>query len=194
MDRAWSGSTSATTARGSGRRRRPAAQACAACGIESSHSAAGSTCAAGPGRAPRSLGGRRRRPRPPGGRAEMGPARIAWALCLLTVAAAGAQTALLVTAGVPLLSVEALDQAFPVITVAIVLGAVVGAAIVQRHPRHRIGWLFCGGQVGAALGGGPPAVAPGGGPRGWGGGPPGGGGRGGRRAPVGPPPPPLPPG
>ena len=79
-------------------------------------------------------------------------ARIAWALCLLTVAAAGAQTAFLITAGVPLLSVKALDQAFPVITLAIVLGAVVGAAIVQRHPRHRIGWLFCLGQAGAAVG------------------------------------------
>ena len=35
---------------------------------------------------------------------------------------------------------------------ALVIGAVVGALIIARHPRHRIGWLFCIGQAGAALG------------------------------------------
>ena len=32
------------------------------------------------------------------------------------------------------------------------VGAVVGALIVDRHPRHRIGWLLCIGQAGAAVG------------------------------------------
>src|SRR3712207_6881080 len=55
-------------------------------------------------------------------------------------------------AGVPLISREALTRTFPIVPVAVVVGAVVGALIVARHPRHRIGWLFCVGQAGAAIG------------------------------------------
>jgi len=78
--------------------------------------------------------------------------KAAWALVGVTVAGVAAQTALLVAAGVPLLSRQALDRTFPIIPLAVLVGAVVGALIVARHPRHRIGWLLCLGQAGAAVG------------------------------------------
>ena len=78
--------------------------------------------------------------------------KAAWALVGVTVAGVTAQTALLVAAGVPLLSRDALDETFPIIPLAVLVGAVVGALIVGRHPRHRIGWLLCLGQAGAAVG------------------------------------------
>lgn len=76
----------------------------------------------------------------------------AWVLVGLTVAGVAAQTALLVVAGIPLLSREALDRTFPIIPLAVLVGAVVGALIIARHPRHGIGWLLCVGQAGAAVG------------------------------------------
>jgi hypothetical protein len=39
-----------------------------------------------------------------------------------------------------------------VITLAALVASVVGALIVQRHPHHRIGWLFLVGQVGTMFG------------------------------------------
>src|SRR3712207_5362419 len=60
--------------------------------------------------------------------------------------------ALLLAAGVPLISREALTRTFPIVPIAVLVGAVVGALIVGRHPRHPIGWLFCIGQAGAAGG------------------------------------------
>jgi hypothetical protein len=78
--------------------------------------------------------------------------RTAWILCAVTGTLVLAQAALLVAAGVPLLSLQANDDGFPLIPVAIMVGAVVGAAIVARHPRHRVGWLLCLGQVGSAAG------------------------------------------
>ena len=76
----------------------------------------------------------------------------AWALVGLTVVGVAAQTVLLVAAGVPLLSRDALDETFPIIPLAVLVGAVVGALIIDRHPRHRIGWLLCVGQAGSAVG------------------------------------------
>jgi signal transduction histidine kinase len=76
----------------------------------------------------------------------------AWTLAGVSVVSAAAQVSFLAAAGVPLFSADALDQAFPIITIAVVVGAVIGAVIVQRHPRHRIGWLFCIGQAGSAVG------------------------------------------
>jgi signal transduction histidine kinase len=84
--------------------------------------------------------------------ADTGRRALAWLLVAVTVAGALTQAALLSAAGVRLLSAKAVDQAFPVITLATLVGAVVGAVIVHRHPRHRIGWLFCLGQAGAAVG------------------------------------------
>jgi signal transduction histidine kinase len=76
----------------------------------------------------------------------------AWLLCGLTVVALAAQAVFLVVAGVPLLSAEALEDTFPIIPVALVLGAVLGVLVVGRHPTHRVGWLLLLGQAGAAVG------------------------------------------
>ena len=82
---------------------------------------------------------------------ELRPA-VAWSLAGTTVAFAALQTAVLVASDVPLISAAALDQAYPIVPIALVVGAVVGALIVQRHPAHRIGWLLCAGQAGSAFG------------------------------------------
>src|SRR4051794_9226707 len=82
----------------------------------------------------------------------MGPARHAWAVVVAVVALAVAQGFLLAAAGVPLWSAEAVGNGFPGITLATVVGALVGAVILSRRPRHPIGWLFCLGQLGVAAG------------------------------------------
>ena len=63
-----------------------------------------------------------------------------------------AETVAMLWPGVPWLSATAFANAFPVVNFATVVGALVGAVILTRHPRHRIGWLFCWGQFGVALG------------------------------------------
>ena len=55
------------------------------------------------------------------------------------MACAVAQGWLLRARGVPLFSAAAVDEAFPVVPVAMVICAGMGAAIVTRLPRHRIG-------------------------------------------------------
>jgi hypothetical protein len=69
----------------------------------------------------------------------------------LAVACAVAQGWLLRARGVPLFSAAAVDEAFPVVPVAMVICAGMGAAIVTRLPRHRIGWLLLL-QVGTGVG------------------------------------------
>ena len=76
---------------------------------------------------------------------------VAWAMVGLAVACAVAQGWLLWARGVPLLSALAVDDAFPVVTVAMVVCASMGALIVSRFPRHRIGWLLLL-QVGVGVG------------------------------------------
>ena len=78
--------------------------------------------------------------------------RVAWLLVGVAVAGAVGQAVLIGTAGVPLLSAAAVGEAFPIVTLAVVVGTWVGAVIVARHFRHRIGWLVCLGQAGAAVG------------------------------------------
>ncbi|PWW21459.1 hypothetical protein JD79_00591 [Geodermatophilus normandii] len=78
--------------------------------------------------------------------------RWAWSLCVVTVAVSAGQIVVLVAGGLPLLAAESLDEPFPTVTVAVAIGSVIGAVIVDRHPRHRVGWLICTGQAGAALG------------------------------------------
>jgi hypothetical protein len=74
---------------------------------------------------------------------------------MIVVAAAAcavAEAVVMWRAGIPLLSVPAIRNAFPAVNVATVVGALVGAVILTRHPRHPIGWLFCWGQLGVAIG------------------------------------------
>ncbi len=82
----------------------------------------------------------------------MRAARHAWAAVVVTAALAVAQAFLLAAAGVPLWSAAAVSEGFPGIPLATVVGSLVGAVILSRHPRHRIGWLFCLGQLGVAIG------------------------------------------
>ena len=82
----------------------------------------------------------------------MRAARHAWAVVVVTAALAVAQAFLLAAAGVPLWSAAAVSEGFPGIPLATVVGALVGAVILSRHPRHPIGWLFCLGQLGVAIG------------------------------------------
>jgi hypothetical protein len=71
---------------------------------------------------------------------------VATALCSV------AEVVVMRSSGVALLSTEAFRNAFPIVNVATIVGATVGAVILSRHPGHRIGWLFCWGQLGVALG------------------------------------------
>src|SRR4051812_26758256 len=82
----------------------------------------------------------------------MRPARHVWAVVVVVVALAVAKAFLIAAAGVPILSAASVSQGFPGIPLATVVGALVGAVILSRHPRHRIGWLFCLGQLGVAIG------------------------------------------
>jgi GAF domain-containing protein len=77
---------------------------------------------------------------------------MAWTLLALTVLLAVAQIAVLVRASTPLFSGETSDDGFPVVTVAAVVASTLGALIVARYPRHRIGWLFLIGQLGTMVG------------------------------------------
>src|SRR3954469_2610382 len=99
-------------------------------------------------------GFRCRGPDPPdvGRVADMRLARHAWVFVVLTAALAVTQAVLLRAGGVPLLSATAVGNGFPGITVATVAGALVGAVILSRRPRHPIGWVFCLGQLGVAAG------------------------------------------
>jgi signal transduction histidine kinase len=78
-------------------------------------------------------------------------ARIAWSLAAAAGAAALAETVLLASHQ-PLLSAATFDHGWPIITAAAVAGSVLGALVVSRSPRHRIGWLLCAGQFGVAVG------------------------------------------
>jgi hypothetical protein len=79
-------------------------------------------------------------------------ARHAWTVAVATAALAVTQAFLLAAADVPLVSAAAVRDGFPGIPLATVAGALVGAVILSRHPRHAVGWLFCLGQLGAAIG------------------------------------------
>ena len=60
---------------------------------------------------------------------------------------------MLAASGYPMLSRAVLiDEAFPLVPIGAVVGAAVGALIVSRYPRNRVGWLFCVGQLGNAIG------------------------------------------
>src|SRR6476619_1025021 len=76
---------------------------------------------------------------------------VARGMVCVAVACALAQGCRICRAGIPLLSASAVDEAFPVVPIAVVICAGMGAAIVTRLPRNRIGWLLLL-QVGVGVG------------------------------------------
>ena len=70
----------------------------------------------------------------------------------LTLLCCAGQPVLLAAGGMSLWGGEALDHGFPLLTLTAAAGAIVGALILSRHQRHRIGWLFTIGQLGTAAG------------------------------------------
>src|SRR5689334_16447820 len=81
------------------------------------------------------------------------PRRLGWVLLAATCVFVGLQALMLAASGFPMLSRAVLiDQAFPLVPIGAVVGAAVGALIVSRYPRNRIGWLLCVGQLGNAIG------------------------------------------
>ncbi|WP_222269557.1 hypothetical protein [Modestobacter marinus] len=76
--------------------------------------------------------------------------QLAWGLCGLTAVCAAGQTVLL--ADRPLLSAAAFLEGWPLLPAGTVVGTLVGALVVSRHPGHRVGWLLCAGQATTALG------------------------------------------
>jgi signal transduction histidine kinase len=79
-------------------------------------------------------------------------ARLAWSLFAATLALLAAQTYFVVSSHTSLASSELGLNSFPIITVGTGLGALVGAIVASRHPGNRVGWLFCVGQLGTAVG------------------------------------------
>jgi len=81
------------------------------------------------------------------------PRRLGWVLLAATCVFVGLQALMLAASGYPMLSRAVLiDEAFPLVPIGAVVGAAVGALIVSRYPRNRVGWLFCVGQLGNAIG------------------------------------------
>jgi hypothetical protein len=80
------------------------------------------------------------------------PARLAWSLFAATIALLGVQTYFVLASHTPLKSDELGLNSFPIITLGTALGALLGALVASRHPGNRVGWLFCVGQLGTAVG------------------------------------------
>jgi hypothetical protein len=78
--------------------------------------------------------------------------RIGWALFAFTTVIAVAHVSLLIASEQPVFSRAVISDGFPLVTMGAVGGAGVGAVIVSRYPRHRIGWLFVVGQTLSELG------------------------------------------
>ena len=79
---------------------------------------------------------------------------IGWVLFAVTCVLSALQAALLIGSAQDLTSYEVfVEHAFPLATIGTIAGAAVGALIVSRFPRNRIGWLFCLGQLGSAISG-----------------------------------------
>ena len=78
--------------------------------------------------------------------------RSVWWLVVATAACTVLQLLIMNAADVAPFSEAAFRNAFPIVNVATVVGALVGAVILTRHPGHPIGWLFCWGQFGVAVG------------------------------------------
>jgi hypothetical protein len=77
--------------------------------------------------------------------------RLAWALFGVTVVCVVAQTLVLADQR-SLLSRRTFENGWPIVCVASVIGALFGALIVARYPRHRIGWLLVVGPLATSVG------------------------------------------
>ncbi|HET9871858.1 MAG TPA: hypothetical protein VFP89_04565 [Propionibacteriaceae bacterium] len=73
-------------------------------------------------------------------------------LAVVTLACCVAQATFLSRGGMSLWGTAAFDHGFPLLPLSAGTGAVVGALILGRHPKHPIGWLFSLGQLGTAGG------------------------------------------
>jgi GAF domain-containing protein len=80
------------------------------------------------------------------------PARLAWSLFATTLVVLGGQTYFVLASGTPLATVSTGLNTFPIITLGTALGALLGAVVASRDPSNRVGWLFCAGQLGTAVG------------------------------------------
>ena len=79
--------------------------------------------------------------------------RAGWVLFAATAALVAVQVVLITLSPYDMLSYEVLvDGTFPLVPIGALLGAAVGALIISRDPRNRVGWLFCLGQLGNAIG------------------------------------------
>lgn len=78
--------------------------------------------------------------------------RLAWSMFAATAALAVAHGVLVLSGSGGLVDADAGLNAFPLITIGSVLGALVGALIATRLPRNPIGWLFLVGQLGTGVG------------------------------------------
>jgi hypothetical protein len=76
--------------------------------------------------------------------------RVAWALAILTAAAAVADTVMTLQSSPFLSELAVAKHGWPFVTGAVLACSMTGALIVSRYPRHPIGWLLIGcGGVGA---------------------------------------------
>src|SRR5215213_2627962 len=78
--------------------------------------------------------------------------RLAWTLFAVTCCLAVAQVVLVALSDRRLTSPGSLADGFPIVTLASVAGAGIGALIVSKYPRHRVGWLMVVGALGTAFG------------------------------------------
>ena len=73
--------------------------------------------------------------------------RLPWVLFALTCSITAAHVAVLVNGDRLMITRHAIAAGFPLVPLGAVIGAGVGALILSRYPRHRIGWLFLIGQL-----------------------------------------------
>ena len=78
--------------------------------------------------------------------------RYPWALLAFTCVCLTAYAVLETYPDRHLFSAASVAEGFPVIPLGVLLSAVLGALILGRHPRHRIGWLLSLAAVGGGLG------------------------------------------
>jgi hypothetical protein len=78
--------------------------------------------------------------------------RLAWALFAVTCVLALADAVLVTLRHWPPISTGVLSDGFPLVTLASVAGACIGALVVSRYPGHRVGWLLVVGQCGTCFG------------------------------------------